>query len=152
MILGGKIIMPPKSHLLVLLEKLVTTKITYTCFTSTWKTSRCDFGGGKIKWWEHFPMHEIRRINGRRGFQTGGNVFQISGNKFYDQKHEIPMKILELKRSVIRIIVELRRIPTGFPNQGTLDRSLSSIPSIWLGNEQLRYCNGNFSWPTLWHS
>ncbi len=36
---------------------------------------------------------------------------------FYDQKNEIPMKIPELKRSGIGIIVESHRIPTGFPNQ-----------------------------------
>jgi hypothetical protein len=44
-------------------------------------------------------MHEIRRIDGGRGFQTGRNMFRIGGNKFYDQKNEIPMKILDFKRS-----------------------------------------------------
>jgi hypothetical protein len=62
-------------------------------------------------------MHEIGRINGGRGFQTGGNVFQIGGNRFNNRKNEIPMKILELERSQIRIIAEICRIPTGFPNQ-----------------------------------
>jgi hypothetical protein len=51
-------------------------------------------------------MHEIGRIDGGRGFQTGGNVFQIGRNKFYDQKNEIPMKILQLKTSGIEIIAE----------------------------------------------
>jgi hypothetical protein len=38
-------------------------------------------------------MHEIRRIDGGRIFQTGRNVFQIGGNTFYDQKNEIMIKI-----------------------------------------------------------
>ncbi len=71
---GRQIIMPPKSHLLILLEKRDATKITSTYFT--WKTSRCDFFGGQKKWRESFQMHEIGRIDGGRGFQTGGNVFQ----------------------------------------------------------------------------
>ncbi len=33
-------------------------------------------------------------------------MFQIGGNKFYDQKTEIPMKNLELKWSGIGIIAE----------------------------------------------
>jgi hypothetical protein len=44
-------------------------------------------------------------------------MFQIGENKFYNQKNEILMKIPELKRSGIQIIVEYRGIPTGFPNQ-----------------------------------
>ncbi len=66
---------------------------------------------------ECFPIHEIGRIDGGRGFQTGGNVFRIDGNTFYDQKKKFPMKILEFKKYRIRIIVEFRRIPSGFPNQ-----------------------------------
>ncbi len=62
-------------------------------------------------------MHEIGRINDRRGFQTGGNMSQIGGNKFYNQKNEILMKILELKRSGIGIIAEFRGIPTEFLNE-----------------------------------
>jgi hypothetical protein len=31
-------------------------------------------------------IHEIARIDGRRGFQTGRNVFQIGGNTFFYQK------------------------------------------------------------------
>jgi hypothetical protein len=63
-------------------------------------------------------MHEIGRIDGGRGFQTGGNVLRISRNKFYDWKNEILMKIPEFKRSGIGIIVEFRGILSGFPNQG----------------------------------
>jgi hypothetical protein len=66
---------------------------------------------------ECFLIHEIGRIDGRRGFRTGGNVFQIGGNTFYDQKNKIPMKILEFKRTGIGIIAEFRSIPSGFPNQ-----------------------------------
>jgi hypothetical protein len=62
-------------------------------------------------------MHEIRRINGGRGFQTSRNVLQIGRNKFYNQKNEIMMKIPEFKRSGIRIIAEFHRILSGFPNQ-----------------------------------
>jgi hypothetical protein len=66
---------------------------------------------------ERFLIHEIRRIDGGRGFRTGVNVFQIGGNTFYDWKNKIPMKIPEFKRSGIGIIVEFRGIPSGFPNQ-----------------------------------
>ncbi len=75
-------------------------------------------GGPKKYWWrECFSIHEIGRIDGGRGFQTGKNVFRIGRNTFYDQKNKIPMKILEFKRSRIRLIVEFRGIPNGFPNQ-----------------------------------
>jgi hypothetical protein len=62
-------------------------------------------------------MHEFRRIDGRRGFQTDEIMFQIGGNKFYNRKNEIPMKILELKRSGTGMIVEFCGILTRFPNQ-----------------------------------
>jgi hypothetical protein len=62
-------------------------------------------------------MHEIGRIDGWRGFQTGGKVLQIGRNKFYDWKNEILMKIPEFKRSIIRIIAGFRGIPSRFPNQ-----------------------------------
>jgi hypothetical protein len=62
-------------------------------------------------------MHEIRRIDGGRGFQTSRNVLRIGRKKIYDQKNEIPMKILEFKRSRIGIIAEFCGIPNGFPNQ-----------------------------------
>jgi hypothetical protein len=62
-----------------------------------------------------FLIHEIRRIDGGRGFRTGRNVFQIGGNIFYNQKNKILMKILEFKRSGIGISAEFRGIPSGFP-------------------------------------
>jgi hypothetical protein len=46
-----------------------------------------------------FYIHEIRRIDGGRGFQTGGNVFRIGRNAFYNCKNEILMKNPEFKRS-----------------------------------------------------
>jgi hypothetical protein len=63
-------------------------------------------------------MHEIGRNDGGRGFQTGVNMLQIGGNKFYDRKNETPMKIPEFKRSRIGIIADFHGILTGFPNQG----------------------------------
>jgi hypothetical protein len=69
-------------------------------------------------------IHEIGRIDGRRGFQTGKNVFRIGGNTFYDQKNKIPMKIPESKRSEIGIIAEFSGILNGFPN---LDFSLPAV-------------------------
>jgi hypothetical protein len=75
---------------------------------------------------ECFLIHEIKRINGGRGFQTGGKVLQIGGNTFYDQKNKILMKILEFKRSGIRIIEEFRGIPSGFPSQDQM-QTLRSI-------------------------
>ncbi len=71
---------------------------------------------------EHFPIHEIGRIDGGRGFQTSGNMFQIGGNTFYHWKNEISMKILEFKRSGIGIIAEFVAILSGFPNQGRRQR------------------------------
>jgi hypothetical protein len=56
-------------------------------------------------------------MDGRRGFQTGKNVFKIGGNTFYNRKNLIPMKIPEFKRSRIGLIAEFHRIPNGFPNQ-----------------------------------
>ena len=59
-------------------------------------------------WWAEkilmagtFLIHEIRRIDGGRGFRTEKNVFRIGGNTFYDRKNKIPMKIPESKRSEI---------------------------------------------------
>jgi hypothetical protein len=37
-------------------------------------------------------------------------MLRIGRNKFYDRKNEIPMKILEFKRSRTGIIIEFRRI------------------------------------------
>ncbi len=45
------------------------------------------------KWPEPFLVHEIVRIEGRKVFWNGRNVFQIGGKKFYDQKNKIPIKI-----------------------------------------------------------
>jgi hypothetical protein len=45
-------------------------------------------------------------------------VFQIGGNKFYDQENKILIKILARKRSGIGMIMEFRGITSGFPNQG----------------------------------
>jgi hypothetical protein len=64
-----------------------------------------------MPWWERFPIHEIGRIDGGRGFRTGKNVFGIGGNTFYDWKNKIPMKIPESKRSKIGIIAEFHGIP-----------------------------------------
>jgi hypothetical protein len=69
-----------------------------------------------MPWRKCFPIHEIGRIDGGRGFQTRKNVFRIGGNTFCDWKNKIPMKILESKRSEIGKIAEFRGIPNGFPN------------------------------------
>jgi hypothetical protein len=42
---------------------------------------------------------------------------ELAGTHFTIKKNKIPMKILEFKRSGIRIIVEFRGILNGFPNQ-----------------------------------
>jgi hypothetical protein len=76
-------------------------------------------------------MHEIGRIDGRRGLQTGGNVFQICGKTFYDRKNEILMKIPGMERSGIGIIAEFRRILTVFTNQAG-GFVLSSVPLAML--------------------
>jgi hypothetical protein len=59
-------------------------------------------------------------------------VFRIGGNTFYDQKNKILMKILEFKRSGIRLIAEFRRIPNGFPNQAQ-DRTHLKQPTAVVG-------------------
>jgi hypothetical protein len=71
----------------------------------------------KILIMETFSDYDIGRINGKRRFQTGGNVFRIGGNTLYDQEIKIPMKIPEFKRSGIRLILKFCGIPNGFPNQ-----------------------------------
>jgi hypothetical protein len=81
-------------------------------------TGYCHGGPKKYSWRERFPIHEIGRIGGGRGFQTGKKVFRIGGNTFYNRKNKIPMKIPEFKRSGIRLIMEFCRIPNRFPNQG----------------------------------
>jgi hypothetical protein len=69
-----------------------------------------------MPWWKCFPIHEIGRIDGGRGFRTRKNVFRIGGNTFYNRKNKISMKIPESKRSKIEKIAEFRRITNGFPN------------------------------------
>jgi hypothetical protein len=68
-----------------------------------------------MPWRERFPIHEIGRIDGGRGFRTRKNVFRIGGITFYDRKNKIPMKIPESKRSKIGVIAEFHGIPNGFP-------------------------------------
>jgi hypothetical protein len=75
---------------------------------------------GQKKGREHFSMHEIKRVDGGRGFQTGGNMLQIGRDKFYGQKNEIPMKNPEFKRSGIRIIAEFHGIRSRFPIQASI--------------------------------
>ncbi len=93
------------------------------------KTCRCDNCRPK-KRREHFLIDEIRRIDGMRGFQTNRNVLRIGGNTFYDWKNEIPMKILEFKRSGIRIIAEFCVIQSGFPNQAVIPSLVASVRLI----------------------
>jgi hypothetical protein len=80
-----------------------------------------------MPWREHFPIHEIGRIDGGRGFRTGKNVFRIGWNTFYDQKNKIPIKIPESKMSEIRIIVEFRGIPNRIPNLASDGSSFGKI-------------------------
>jgi hypothetical protein len=91
------------------------------------------FQGGPKKywWWERFPIHEIGRVDGGRGFRTGKNVFRIGGNTFYDRKNKIPMKIPEFKRSGIGFIAEFCGILNGFPNlvAGHFDGHCNSLVS-----------------------
>ncbi len=74
----------------------------------------------KYSWRERFPIQEIGRIDGGRGFRTKKDVFRIGGNAFYDRKNKIPMKIPKFKRSRIGLIAEFCRIPNGFPNLALL--------------------------------
>jgi hypothetical protein len=69
-----------------------------------------------MPWRKCFPIYEIGRIDGGRGFQTGKKVFIIGGNTFYDRKNKIPMKIPESNRSEIGKIAKFCGIPNGFPN------------------------------------
>ncbi len=66
-------------------------------------------------------MHKIRRIDGGKVFQNSGNAFQIGGDKFYNQKNRILIKIPAGKRSGIGMIAEFFGIPSRFPNQGIGD-------------------------------
>ncbi len=107
------------------------------------------FHGGpkKISSWECFPIHEVGRIDGGRGFRTGKNMFKIGGNKLYNRKNKIPMKIPEFKRSRIGLIAESRGIPNGFPNQDNKRKlhisqssPLSSQTYAWLLVSKLTTC------------
>jgi hypothetical protein len=89
-----------------------------------------------MPWRECFPIHEIGRIDGGRGFRTGKNVFRIGGNTFYDRKNKIPMKISELKRSGIGLIAEFHGTPNRFPNQGD-----------WA---MIKCCHKLFGWHFVW--
>jgi hypothetical protein len=110
--------LPPYLHLL----KTVATISTSTqngCHHLYIYSKQVDviLAGQNNKRWERFLIHEIRRIDGRRGFQTGKKVLRIGGKTFYDQKNKILMKIMEFKRSGTRIIMEFRGISSSFPNQ-----------------------------------
>jgi hypothetical protein len=103
--------LPPYLHLFKTVAAIPTSTQNGCCHTYIYSKKRR----------ERFLIHEIRRIDGGRGFQTSGKVLRIDRNTFYNQKNKIPMKIPKFKRSGIGIIVELRRIPSGFPNQGNGD-------------------------------
>jgi hypothetical protein len=81
-----------------------------------------------MPWQECFPIHEIGRIDGERGFRTGNNVFRIGGNTFYDWKNKTPMKIPESKRSEIGIIPEFLRILNEFSNLAVLIMGICTTP------------------------
>jgi hypothetical protein len=63
-------------------------------------------------------VHEIERIDGKKVFPNGRKVFEIGGNKFYNQNKGIPIKIRGGGRCRIGMIIEFRRIQKEFPNQG----------------------------------
>jgi hypothetical protein len=69
-------------------------------------------------------MHEIRRINGKKVFQTGRDMFQIGGNKFYNWKNQIPMKIPGVKRNYCGIPQNSNRI-----SQPRMGSSFTSVGS-----------------------
>ncbi len=129
---GGMIILPAKITSLQFEWMLTICQLNYLTRDDTYihriiylevyllrYTTGYFHGWPKKYWWrERFPIHEIRRIDGGRGFRTRKNVFRIGENTFYNRKNEIPMKILEFKRSGIGLIVEFHRIPNGFPIQG----------------------------------
>jgi hypothetical protein len=77
-----------------------------------------------------FPINEIGRIDGGRGFQTKKNVFRIGGNTFYNPKNNFPKKIPESKRSEIGRITEFRGIPNRFPNLGWRQKKNSKFQGV----------------------
>ncbi len=97
----------------------------------------------KYWWWERFPIHEIRRIDGGRGFRTGGNVFRISGNTIYDQKNKIPMKIPQFNRFGIGLIAEFHGILNRFPNQVNQRTKMSNL---WILKPKDNKVNQTMSW------
>ncbi len=62
-----------------------------------------------MPWREGFLVHEIGKINGGRGFQTGKNVFRIGRNTFYDRKNKIPMKNSGVQKVLNRINCRIPR-------------------------------------------
>ncbi len=62
-------------------------------------------------------------------------MFRIGRNTFFDRKSKIPMKILELKRSGIGLIMEFCGIPNIFPNQG--DRCPINKTFLWQNSSQV---------------
>jgi hypothetical protein len=111
--------MPPKLHLLVLLGKRIDVILA----------GKIENGGNLFQWMK------LEEPMARKYSKNTGNVFQIGGNKFYDRKNKIPMKILVGKRSGIGIIVEFRGILSGFSNQ-----------SLWFPPYLCRVCYRVLNW------
>jgi hypothetical protein len=53
---------------------------------------------------ERFLIHEIRRIDGGRGFWTGRNVFRVGGNTFYDRKIKFRWKFRSSKGPELELL------------------------------------------------
>ncbi len=104
--------LPPSLHLLKTVAAISTSTQNGCRHLYIYSKQVDVIMAGQKKRQEHFPNHEIGRINGGRGFRTGGNVLQIGGNTFYDQKNKILMKIPKFKRSGIGIIAEFHGIPS----------------------------------------
>jgi hypothetical protein len=63
-------------------------------------------------------VHEIGRFDGGKVFKNRGNMFRFSGNMFYDQKNNIPIKNPARNiRSGIGIVAKFCGILSRFPNQ-----------------------------------
>jgi hypothetical protein len=95
---------------------------------------------------EPFPIHEIGRIDGGKGFETGGKVFRIGWNTFYNQKSEIPIKNPQFKSSRIGIIPEFCRIPCGFPNQGIEEGTCHEVERKYILKicKKIKRCRANY--------
>ncbi len=75
-------------------------------------------GGLKQYWWrERFPIHEIRRIDGGRGFQTRKNVFRIGGNTFYNRKRKFRWKFWSPKGPESNWFRNSAEFRTNFPTK-----------------------------------